>query len=159
MKKICTLLFMIIFAFAFTNARSSQKISPKKINKIKPEIDSIFQVMVSYAEKLYYDSLQFGVDDTRHAGFIIDNTYYSTYDSMISSITSNIGSAKSQQITIEKKIITVLSNRLALLTTTGQSTLTLYSDTSFTYNFYWSFVYEKINGNWKVIHSHQSIKR
>jgi hypothetical protein len=61
-----------------------------------------------------------------------------------------------QLITIRKQKITVLSDRIALLTAYGDSKAEVNDGNTFTVKFFWSFVYEKTINDWKVIQSHQS---
>jgi hypothetical protein len=63
-----------------------------------------------------------------------------------------------QDISIKEKKITVLSNKIVLMTVSGVSMANLPDGREITVNFQWSFVFEKINNSWKVIHSHQSIR-
>lgn len=63
-----------------------------------------------------------------------------------------------QDISIKDQKVTVLSDKIALLTVSGVSKANLTDGRVFSSNFHWSFVYEKIANNWKVIHSHQSLK-
>ena len=65
----------------------------------------------------------------------------------------------SQTIYLDEKKITVLSEKFAIITASGSSEVFLSNGTSFSGGFNWSFVYEKINNEWKVIHSHQSRRR
>jgi len=64
-----------------------------------------------------------------------------------------------QNISFKDKMITVLSDKIALVTTSGVSRAYLDDGRELVVNFQWSFLYEKIDNNWKVIHSHQSTTR
>lgn len=61
-----------------------------------------------------------------------------------------------QSIAIQKEKVTVLSDTIVLLTAYGEAKIDVSNGSSFSANFYWSFVYEKTDNNWKVIQSHQS---
>ena len=74
----------------------------------------------------------------------------------IDNIKSRAGGVIEQDITINNKKISVLTDKLALLTASGTSQVTLSNGNVFDANFQWSFLYEKINGVWKVVYSHQS---
>jgi hypothetical protein len=126
---------------------------------IEKQVDSVFHDMIKAAENLDYDSLSKGVDDKYHAGFIINGNYYVNYDSLIHTFKTQTRVVKRQNITLEKKKITVLSENIVLLTASGHSMVDLTSGNSFAAKFMWSFVYEKINNSWKVIYSHQSGNR
>jgi len=103
-----------------------------------------------------YDKISLGVDDRYNAGFIVNNSYYSKYDSMIDILKANLRSGTKQTITIQNKKITVLSKSIVLLTASGNANVDLNNGQTFNVNFLWSIVYEKFNNDWKVIQSHQS---
>jgi hypothetical protein len=113
--------------------------------------------MVKAAENVDYNTISTGVDDKYNAGFIVNNSYYSSYNSMISILNANLQNGTKQSITFQNKKITVLSDSIVLLTASGTANVELGTGQSFVTNFFWSFVYEKINNNWKVIQSHQSL--
>ena len=68
----------------------------------------------------------------------------------------NIRGISGQKINIQKKNITVLAADLALISAVGKSDIYLYSGDMFSVAIDWTFIYKKINNNWKVIYSHQS---
>ena len=123
------------------------------------EIDSIFSDMVKAAERLDANSLASSVDDRYHAGFISNNIYYSDINNLIEAFKYNSQKIESQHIVIDKKKITVLQESIAILTATGKTNVKTLDGSTFTAPFFWSFVFEKIGDNWKVIHSHQSVKQ
>ena len=112
--------------------------------------------MVKAAENLDYDQISKGVDDRYNAGFIVNGTYYAKYDTLITILKSNLRSGTKQSITLQNKKITVLSERIVLLTASGETNVELSTGQSFQAKFTWSFVYEKFNNDWKVIFSHQA---
>jgi hypothetical protein len=97
-----------------------------------------------------------GVDDRYNTGFIINNTYFAKYDSLINILKSNKRIGTKQSITIQNKKITVLTDNIVLFTASGDASVELNTGQSFNVKFFWSFVYEKFNNDWKVIQSHQS---
>ena len=125
-------------------------------SKIEIQVDSVFQTMVKAAETMDYDKLNLGVDDRHKASFIVNNSYYNEYDTMIGILKANVDSGTTQNISIQNQKITVLSNTIVLITASGVAQVELATGQSFNINFLWSFVYEKINNEWKVIQSHQS---
>jgi hypothetical protein len=127
-----------------------------QISRIERQVDSVFLSTVKAAENVDYDKISKGVDDRHNAGFIVNNSYYPKYSSMIEILKANLRSGTKQTITIRDKKITVLSDRIVLLTASGSSSVDLNNGQSFNVNFLWSFVYEKLSNDWKVIKSHQS---
>ena len=154
MKKTIAFLFMILLGMIVQV--KAQSLSPKQIKSIESQIDSSFNMMLALAEKFDYDQMNQGVDDHHKAGFLVNEKYYADYATLIAAVKTGAQGISEQKIVISEKKITVLSNRIALLTTHGISTVNLTDGREFSGDFYWSFVYEKIDGEWKVIQSHQS---
>ncbi|HKJ42328.1 MAG TPA: nuclear transport factor 2 family protein [Sunxiuqinia sp.] len=156
MKRPYFALLLTTILFGASQHGAAQELSIHQQKDIKNQVDEIFTEMVSYAEKLNYDQLTDRVDDRYHAGFIVNNQYYADYSSLVDVVKAGSQGVTKQTISIGKKKITVLSERLALLTTSGITDVTLNDGRKFKVNFYWSFIYQKFGDQWKVIHSHQS---
>jgi hypothetical protein len=153
MSLICFLLLGLIEESKGQNITNQQK------SVIEKQVDSVFHSMIVAADNLEYNKLAQGVDDHFQAGFISNNTYYARFDSLITVAKSKVQNVTKQHITIQKEKITVLSDSIVLLTAIGDTEVDLNSGTSVTVKFFWTFVYEKINKNWKVVQSHQSNNR
>jgi hypothetical protein len=156
MKKLLTIAIMCILLFGILKQSEGQNMANQQISKIEKQVDSVFHSMIKTAEKLDYDKLSKGVDDRNNAGFIVNGTYYSEYDVLANLLKANVQDGSKQSITITKEKITVLTERIVLITASGNANVQINSNQSFTSNFLWSFVYEKIGDEWKVIQSHQS---
>ena len=154
---IISITFQLLGGFMIQSV--AQTLSKQQVVQITNQVDSVFQEMLILAEKLEYDKLSSGVDDTREAGFISNRKYYPHYASMIDELKPSAQGVSHQDISINQKKITVLSDKIVLMTTSGISNAYLNDGREITVNFHWSFVYEKIDNNWKVIHSHQSTTR
>lgn len=156
MNKLIIISIFFLLSFGSAIQAEGENLSKKQTELIKNQVDSIFQQMLILAENLDYDELNSGVDDTRGAGFIANNKYYSQYASLIEDLKLNAQGVGQQDITIEEKKTTVLSDKIVLMTVFGVSSAILDDGREISANFHWSFVYEKIDGSWKVIYSHQS---
>jgi hypothetical protein len=156
MKTTLTILFLCILTFGSNGLSEGQGLTALEKSKIERQVDSVFLSMVKAAENVNYDIISLGVDDRYKAGFIINNSYYSEYDSMIDILKSNSLNGTKQTITFHNKKITILSEDIVLLTASGKADVDLGTGQSFNANFFWSLVYMKINNVWKVIQSHQS---
>lgn len=119
----------------------------------------MFQKMLVLAEKLEFNKLSSGVNDTREAGFITNEKYYARYSSLIEDVKTNAQGISKQDISIKEKKITVLSDKIVLMTASGVAKAKLDDGREIAADFHWSFVYEKIDNDWKVIYSHQSTTR
>ena len=156
MKTTLTFLLICFLTLGFIGSLKAQNLSGLQKSKIEKEVDAIFGTMVKAAENLDYDTISQGVDDNYHAGFIVNNSYIAKYDSLIQILKANLRSGTKQSIVIQNKKITVLSENIVLLTASGDSNVELPNGQTFNVKFLWSFVFEKINKDWKVIQSHQS---
>ena len=159
MKKVIIILISFLLSFAFTIHLEAQSLTEQQAKLLKNEVDAIFQEMLISAEKLDYDKLSTGVDDKHRAGFITNGKYYSQYSLLIDEMKLNAQGVGQQDISIKEKKITVLSDKIVLMTVSGVSMADLPDGREITVNFHWSIVFEKIKNSWKVIHSHQSSVR
>jgi hypothetical protein len=156
MKTTLAISLICLLTFGFNGQSKGQSLSNLQKSTIEKQIDSTFQTTVKAAENVDYDKISIGVDDKYNAGFIVNNSYYAKYDSLITVLKANVRSGTKQRIIIHQKKITVLSEDIALLTASGDSNLELPNGQNFNIKFLWSFVYARINNDWKVIQSHQS---
>jgi hypothetical protein len=159
MTKTLTISLICFVLIGFSNQSNGQSISDQQKSVIEKQVDSVFYISIKAAENLDYDKLSKGVDDKYKSGFIINDAYFIRFDSLINILKNRSLGATNQKISIQKEKITVLSNSIVLLTAFGEATFDSNSGEVIITKFYWSFVYEKINKNWKVIQSHQSSYR
>jgi hypothetical protein len=159
MKKLIIISISFVLLVGLSAQSEGQTLSKSQTELIKNEVDSIFQKMVVFAEKLDFNALSSGVDDTHEAGFITNGKYYSDYISLVSDVKLTAQGISRQAISVNEKKITVLSDRIVLMTASGISKAYITDGREITINFHWSFVYEKMDSNWKVIYSHQSTTR
>jgi hypothetical protein len=152
-----TILLCILFSGTITTIQGQALTDAQKV-RIEKEIDSVFTLSVKAAETLNYDKIAAGVDDHHRAGFVTNGRYYADFSSLLQVAKDNAAPGLRQEISFQHKKITVLSNSIALLTATGESKLNTSTGTVYI-TFFWTFVYERINGEWKVIQSHQSGNR
>ena len=156
MKKTLTIALASFLIFGFIQQSNGQNLTSLQKSMVEKQVDSVFHAMIKAAEKLDYDKLSKGVDDRYNAGFIVNAVYYPKYDLLANLLKANIQGSARQSITIQKQKISVLSDKIVLLTATGKANVEINSNQSFSTNFLWSFVYQKFGNEWKVIQSHQS---
>ncbi|REE82871.1 SnoaL-like protein [Lutibacter oceani] len=159
MKRSIIISIYLLLSCGFISKTESQTFSNQHTELIKNKVDAIFQKMIILAENLDYDELSKGVNDKYNAGFISNEKFYLEYASLIENIKNRAKGVTNQIITINKKQISVLSDTIVLLTATGISYVKLDDGRQLNINFYWSFIYEKIDNSWKVIHYHQSFTK
>lgn len=159
MKNIVLLLLCGSLLLATAATAQGQAPTAPSNPTVEKQIDSIFHVMVKAGENLDYAMLTSAVDDKHRAGFISNGTYYARYDSLVDVMKSRTQGIAKQTITIQKQKISVLADNIALLSATGEAKVDTNSGNSFVVKFFWSFVYEKTDGKWQVVQSHQSNAR
>ena len=156
MKKFVFILITAFMICSLIDCSSTQNLAGNQVSRIEQEIDSVFTIMVKAAETLDAQKLRQGVDDRYQAGFITNGMYYAQFDSLMNNFTSRSQGVLRQTISLQKKKITVLSGSLALLTARGEARVDAADGRTFEAKFLWSFVYARLNDQWKVIQSHQS---
>lgn len=159
MNKLTIISILFLLSFGFITQTIGQTLSDRQTELIKNQVDSMFQKMLVLAEKLEFNKLSSGVNDTRKAGFITNGKYYARYSSLIEDVKNNAQGISKQDISIKEKKITVLSDKIVLMTASGVAKAKLDDGREIAADFHWSFVYEKIDNDWKVIYSHQSTTR
>ena len=159
MKKLTVVSVLCIIMFLAVNTVHAQKISEKQRIKIENELEIVFDEALKTGENLDADKLIISVDDKYKAGHLVNGVYYSSFDSVMTVFKSGTKNLERQEYDIHKKKITVLTKNLAIISASGNATIYIYSGGSFNAAFVWTFVYEKIGDEWKVIHSHRSNPR
>ncbi len=159
MKKLIIISVSFLLSVGFIAQSKGQTLSKRQTEVIQNQVDSVFQKMVVLAEKLDFDKLSSGVNDSHKAGFISNDKYYANYSSLIEDVKNNARGISKQDISIKEKKITVLSDKIVLMTASGVAKAFLDDGRELAADFHWSFVYEKMDKEWKVIYSHQSITR
>jgi hypothetical protein len=150
---------IFLLSFGFINQSEGQTLSASQSGLIQSQVDSIFLKMVDLAENLEFNKLSSGVNDIHAAGFISNGKYYASYSALIDDVKSFAQGINKQNISIKEKRITVLSDKIVLLTASGTSKAIINDGRELSVDFHWSFIYEKIDNSWKVIYSHQSTTR
>ncbi len=148
-----------LFSLVICLAAITPSFAQQNYSKVEKEVNAHFLSMLEAAEELNNDKLDAGVDDSLKAGFVSNNVYYKDFAKLLSVVKVNSKGVSKQEVTINTKKITELSTNLALVTCHGIANASLDDGRQFSNSFCWSFVYKKINGAWKVIHSHQSAAR
>jgi hypothetical protein len=158
MKKSLLILLFCFLLIGLYNVSNGQTVVFKSNPAIEKEIDAVFLKSIKAAETFDVPKLINDVDDSRHAGFIANANFYSEFDELANILKYREPGSIKQTISIQKKKITVLAENIALVTASGLTKVEINSGNPFDLNFFWTFVYMKINNEWKVIQSHQSSK-
>ncbi|WP_299550458.1 nuclear transport factor 2 family protein [Seonamhaeicola sp.] len=145
-----------LLVLVFQGPSYSQNLSDTTIKSIKTEIYKTFNKSIEAGETLDVDGIESNIDDSLKSGFIDNGQYFETFDELMVGFKQGIQGLESQDMTVTNKKITVLSESKVLLTTSGTYAAKVVDGRVLKGKFAWSFVYSKINGKWKVIHSHMS---
>jgi len=150
------LLLITIVFFRINPLINSQELLNSQKVKITDEINVFFDNSIKVGESLDVEGIIENVNDTLKAGFIDKGYYFTTFDGLMQGFKENIKGVKAQKMNIVDKKITVFSNKIALLTASGNFSAELIDGRIINGKFAWTFVYSKFGDKWKVIHSHMS---
>lgn len=152
------LLFIVLFIGINIDSKSQELTSVQK-DKISSEINALFEKSIKAGENLDVSEITENVNDTLKTGFIDNGYYFSTFNEVIKGFEEGVKGCKSQKMEIINKKLTILSDKIVLLTASGNYSAILDDGRILNGKFAWTFFYSKINDTWKVIHSHMSNPR
>jgi hypothetical protein len=155
-QKIYSLILAGFLTFGLFGFSFSQDLSSELINKIKNEITLIFDKSIKAGEQLDVTGISENINDSFKSGFIDNGFYFESFEELIVGFKSGIQGLEYQKMNVDTKKITVLSENNVLLTAHGHYSAKVVDGRMLAGRFAWTFVYTKINGKWKVIHSHMS---
>jgi len=154
MKTFPYLLSILIASFCITINAHSQDLTPEKKEQITLEITKLFEGSLQAAENFDSEKLSENVDDSLQAGYILSGQFFRTFsDVMVDFETKKIG-CKSQKMNVTNKKITVLADNAAIVAASGNYSLALEDGRTLTGTFAYTLVCSKMNGEWKIIHTH-----
>ena len=79
---------------------------------------------------------------------------FRSFETVMADFREKIKGAMSQKMNVVNKKITVLADNAALITASGTYSMPLEDGRNLTGSFAWTLVCSKVNGSWKIIHSH-----
>ena len=161
LKKISSRFSILIFFLSFLvfNIYAEEELTKEEKAKIINEVNTLFENSIKAGEILDIKGIRENVDDTLKSGFVDNGIYFTSFEDVMSMFENRINGLDSQKMLIEDKRITVLSSNIVLLTTSGNNEAKLSDGRIMKVKFAWSFVYTKINNEWKIIHTHMSNPR
>lgn len=158
-QKLNSIILTGFLSFVVCGFTYSQDLSSAAIHKIEKEITLAFDKSIKSGDELDVTKISEHVNDSLKTGFIDNGIYFKSFEELMVGFKSGIKGLESQKMTIDTKKITILSENSVLLTAHGNYAAKLVDGRMFTGKFAWTFVYSKINGEWKVIHTHMSNPR
>jgi len=147
--------FSFLFAsFCISLNAYSQELTTEQKQKITSEITTLFEGSLKASETFNADMLGSNVDDSLQAGFIIGGQFFRSFETVMADFREKIKGAVSQKMNVVNQKITVLADNAALVTASGTYSMPLEDGRNLTGSFAWTLVCSKVNGSWKIIHSH-----
>lgn len=158
-QKVYSLILTGFLILGIQGLTFSQEMWDVTVKNIENDISEIFEKSIKAGEELDVKGITENINDSKNAGFIDNGTYFKSFEDLMVPFKSGIVGLESQKMNIEKKKITVLSENNVLLTAHGNFSAKVTDGRILRGKFAWTFVYSKLNGKWKVIHSHMSNPR
>ena len=155
-QKISSLILTGFLIIGFQGISFSQELTIDTKEKIAYEILEIFNESIVAGEKLDISRITKNINDTLKSGFIDNGIYFQFFEELMVEFKKGINGLENQKMNIDTKKITILSENNVLLTACGDYSTKVLDGRILSGRFAWTFVYSKINGDWKVIHSHMS---
>lgn len=123
--------------------------------QITNELIALTNEIRAAAERADAEGLLQYHSETSNATHINDGTRYTKNDLLAHYQNVYTGVAK-QEINIGNPTVTIFSEHLALVTSQGRFTSTSKSGSSISGDVAWTYLWQKNNGIWELIHAHQS---
>lgn len=156
---IYSLILMGTLTFGVKEISFSQDLTNALIEQIENEVSLIFDKSIEAGEELDVEAISNNINDSLKTGFIDNGFYFKSFEELMVGFKSGIQGLEHQKFNVDTKKITVLSKNNVLLTAHGDYSTKVDDGRILTGRFGWTFVYSKIDGKWKVIHSHMSNPR
>ncbi len=123
--------------------------------QITNEVLALTNEIRAAAERADADGLLQYHSETSNATHINDGTRYTKNDLLAHYRDVYTGVAK-QEINIGNPSVTIFSENLALVTSQGRFTSTSKSGSRLSGDVAWTYLWQKKNGTWMLMHAHQS---
>jgi len=153
------LILIISVPLFISSSFANGELTNTEKENIITEINAIFEKSIKASEKLDITGITENVDDTLRTGFIDNGVYFNSFDILMEGFKEAVKGIESQRMIIVDKKTTVLSCDVVLLTTSGNYETKIEDGRILKGKFAWSFLYAKINDEWKIVHSHMSNPR
>ena len=154
MKTLAYCISFLIVSFCISLNAYSQELTAEQKEKITSEVATLFEGSLKASESFKVEMLANNVDDSLQAGFIIGGQFFRSFESVMADFREKIKGAMSQKMNVVNQKITVLADNSALVTASGTYSMPLEDGRNLTGSFAWTLVCSKVNGSWKIIHTH-----
>lgn len=156
MKLIPTLTLLATAGLVFVTARAADAMSAQARTAIEQAVLERFDQMVGAAESHNADGLFLHVAETDRGAVVLDGRFLRTRAEALETVRENFRGVASIKYQFHERLVTVLSPTSALLVATGVANVQREDGRSAARPFTHSIVFVLQDGNWRVVHSHQS---
>ena len=153
-KRECTGTLIVAALLLLHFSAAAQTLTETGHNQIKNEINTAFENNLVAGQIFDINTIIKSVNDTLKAGFIDQGRYYASFSDLMVVFRERTQGIDSQELKVVNKKITVLGEHSALVTCSGTYIVSLLDGRNFSGEFAWTLVYARVDGNWKVIHTH-----
>lgn len=135
---------------------SHQPVTDAQRTAIEDTIRALNKELFAAAEQVDADLAFASFTDEHNAGFINVGVFYPSLDSFVADFRDDFGRSQGQEIEVSETRVSVLASNAAVLATHGSFIATFKEGGTFESPFACTFVYAKVEEDWKVVHAHQS---
>lgn len=135
---------------------SKDLLSPEQTEAIKSEIKGHMEVVIEGLETNDPDKLFRDFWQSDGATFYLNGMAMTGYDKILDGFRQGMKSRQNTKITLNSEEIMVLGPGVAMHLAEFTNDMILENDSTVALKGYWSAVFRKIDGQWKVIHVHES---
>lgn len=132
------------------------QITPEETEAVKSEIKALMAVVIEGLETNDPDKLFRDFWRSDSASFYLNGMAMQGYDEIIGGFSQGMESRQNTKITLTSEEIMVLSPEVAMHLAEFTNDMIMENDSIVALKGYWSAVFKKIDGQWKVVHVHES---
>ncbi|OGU62851.1 MAG: hypothetical protein A2V66_07370 [Ignavibacteria bacterium RBG_13_36_8] len=154
-----TKLILLTIIISFTACKSpTHEMTEEEKDTVKEAVLTIHNNTVEMAKQADLEKTFEAACNEYGAGYINNGVMYNDIESMKAFIKPSFDKIEKQEISFDDVRVSVVAQNAALLTAHGNFIATLKDGSQFGFPFAWTFVYVKLNDQWRVIHTHQSFE-
>ena len=152
-----TALAIVAFGFSVLSACGGTTTSEiPEADAIEEAVLAVNAEMTQAGESADADRLFSFILETDKGSIIQNGRFFVTRGEALEEVKKNLGRIEAVDYLWTRRFVTVLSPELALLTAEGESTATTVNGETFKTPFAQTMVFVLKQGEWKVLHAHQS---
>ena len=155
--KVALVLLCVSVVWAFGNEKCDMLLEQQQV--VEKAVLKVFSKTTKAAENLDVDTLYTYILESDKGPIIQDGTIFLKRQDALNSTKQGFQGLKSYNVKVNQKHVTVICPTVALMTFDGVSTITTSEGQMLNYPFAQTIVYVLRDGQWKIIHSHQSTKK